>query len=279
MLVVVATGGYAFFSTTAKLRSDHHRFFHLNVNTLSSVKSHYTMPNKYRSKIAEKEKRIQEALAYLKQHRKASIKSVAEAFNVPRTPLGARAKGRIGRRDIRENPPALSLSEEYELLGWISRLSGDDFPPKRALVREMAEIIRRWRVGGVNDRSIQRASDAQLGREWVTNFVHRYPQLHIDKDEIESTSKEDLDRWFTAYESEVIHGNNIKSENIYNMDEFGFSIGTIKNGKIIIDKSIRSNYRAEPGRREWVTVIDCICADGTSISPYIIFKGQSVNSK
>ena len=68
-------------------------------------------------------------------------------------------------------------------------------------------------------------------------------------------------------------------ENVYNMDESGFSIGTIKAGRIIIDARLKSRFQAEPGRQEWVSVIECICADGTSIALYVIFKGESVNTK
>jgi len=37
-------------------------------------------------------------------------------------------------------------------------------------------------------------------------------------------------------------------------------------------------YKAQPGRQEWVTVIECISADGNKIPPYVIFKGKHLIS-
>jgi hypothetical protein len=38
------------------------------------------------------------------------------------------------------------------------------------------------------------------------------------------------------------------------------------------------SYIAQPGRQEWVTVIECISASGASIPPYVIFKGENLIS-
>ena len=65
---------------------------------------------------------------------------------------------------------------------------------------------------------------------------------------------------------------------MYNMDESGFSIGTTQAGRIIINSKIRSRLQAQPGRQEWVTVIECICADGTMVSPLVIFKGENLSN-
>lgn len=46
---------------------------------------------------------------------------------------------------------------------------------------------------------------------------------------------------------------------------------------VIIDTNVEQNYQTEPGRQEWVTVVECICANGTSIPPLIIFKGENVS--
>jgi hypothetical protein len=87
----------------------------------------------------------------------------------------------------------------------------------------------------------------------------------IETSRIQGTSKEKLEKWFEVYRKEV--------------DESGFSIGTIKAGRVIINSTLKSNYRAQPGRQEWVTVIECICANGTTLSSYVIFKGQTVDTK
>jgi hypothetical protein len=37
-----------------------------------------------------------------------------------------------------------------------------------------------------------------------------------------------------------------------------------------------TRHQAHPGRQEWVSIVECICADGTFINPLVIFKGQNV---
>lgn len=149
----------------------------------------------------------------------------------------------------------------------------------------MAEKLRQRRVIGVNDQSIQLVTYKPLGQEWVSNFIERRSELQtvtghaIEKSRIEGTTAEVLRQWFHACQLEIFDDPNIRIENVYNFDETGFSIGTIKAGRVVIDYRVKNNYRAQPGRQEWVSVLECICADGTSISPYIIFKGQNINAK
>jgi len=60
------------------------------------------------------------------------------------------------------------------------------------------------------------------------------------------------------------------------MDETGFAIGTLESNRIIIDSTLQTKFQAQPGRQEWVMILECICADATSITPLVIFKGQNV---
>ena len=65
---------------------------------------------------------------------------------------------------------------------------------------------------------------------------------------------------------------------MYNMDETGFSIGTVQNSYVVVDKASKMRYQAHPGRRqEWASVLECICADGGLIAPFIILKGDRVS--
>ena len=76
----------------------------------------------------------------------------------------------------------------------------------------------------------------------------------------------------------VIEEYDVSSENMYNMDESGFSIGEVEASKCIINADIRQKFqKAKPGHQEWVTSVECICADGTAIPPLIIFKGESLS--
>jgi len=85
---------------------------------------------------------------------------------------------------------------------------------------------------------------------------------------------------------EVMEEHQIKMENIYNMDEtgigwfynadIGFRVSTSQASFIVVNSCLRQKYQAEPGCQEWVAVVECICADGDSISPLVIFKGENL---
>src|SRR5579859_180414 len=62
--------------------------------------------------------------------------------------------------------------------------------------------------------------------------------------------------------------------NVYNFDESRFSIGTIQATRVIVSLKANSRFQASPGRQEWVTVMETICADGSAISPVVIFKAE-----
>src|SRR5277367_6310351 len=58
----------------------------------------------------------------------------------------------------------------------------------------------------------------------------------------------------------------------------GCSIGIADTSNVVIDSSYPKAYEAQPGRQEWVTVIECVSATGEKIPPYVIFKGERLMS-
>ena len=85
---------------------------------------------------------------------------------------------------------------------------------------------------------------------------------------------EDLEKWFMKLER-VVQKFDILPENIYNMDETGFNIGDFEARHVVVDTSVQTRYQAQPAQQEWVTAIECICADGSSIPPLMIFTGET----
>jgi hypothetical protein len=65
---------------------------------------------------------------------------------------------------------------------------------------------------------------------------------------------------------------------MYNMDETGFAIGVVERSYVVVNKESKKRYRAQPGRQEWASVVECVSADGGSIPPFIILKGEKVTS-
>ena len=138
------------------------------------------------------------------------------------------------------------------------------FSPRHSLVREMSEAIWNRRLRAVNNENIELVEYPPLGRDWVRNFLNRHPQFKtvvswtVDSVRIQGTSPEVLRKWFDAFEEEVVNDPDVLLENVYNMDESGFSIGTIKAGRVIVDSKAPNQFQAQPGRQEWVTVVECM---------------------
>ena len=76
-----------------------------------------------------------------------------------------------------------------------------------------------------------------------------------------------LARKITQYE--------VKPEDTYNMDKKGFLLGQLLKVRRIFSraafKSGRIKYVIQDGNREWITLIATIYADGTHLSPGLIY--------
>lgn len=236
--------------------------------------------------ITEKEARLQQAIVEYKKRQKTSkttsLNRVAKDFNVPRQTLKDRLDGKLPRNKAHEELMHLTNEEEKELVHWITTLTQRGYAPRYRTVRELAEIIRNRRVLGVNDVDVQLVNYDAFGKDWVARFMSRHPQLKsarrkcIEAARLKDVSVERLTKWFDDLRG-IIEEHNIEPENLYNMDETGFAIGDVEASQRIINATIRQKFQAKPGRQEWVTAVECICADGSSLSPLIIFKGENLS--
>ena len=72
---------------------------------------------------------------------------------------------------------------------------------------------------------------------------------------------------------------NVTAENIYNWDEKGFLLGIASAVKRIMSKealkSGRRRFARQDGSREFISLLACICADGSWLPPSLIYQGES----
>src|SRR5690606_38890268 len=100
--------------------------------------------------------------------------------------------------------------------------------------------------------------------------MQRHPNLRVklgcrvEAQRMNRVTKQVLKGWFDAYKS-LITELKIETHNTYNMDETGFSIGTMQSTRIIVDSTLRTRFQAHPSQQEWVSAIKCICIDRTAI--------------
>jgi|GEM_PF-6766714 len=63
------------------------------------------------------------------------------------------------------------------------------------------------------------------------------------------------------------------------MDETGFRIRVVVGRIVITYLNTKAVYLADPGNRESITAIKTICADGSTIAPMLILKGEVLLEK
>jgi hypothetical protein len=67
----------------------------------------------------------------------------------------------------------------------------------------------------------------------------------------------------------------IADADIYNFDETGFMMGQIIALMVITSSNRRRKPKlAQPGNREWVTVIQGVNSQGWTVPPFIVIKGK-----
>jgi len=78
---------------------------------------------------------------------------------------------------------------------------------------------------------------------------------------------------------EKIKKYDIQPRNTYNCDEKGFLLGCIKRTKRVFDRRSKKEGKlvgpSQDGNRTWITLLACICQDGTSLPPFLIYPSKA----
>lgn len=116
---------------------------------------------------------------------------------------------------------------------------------------------------------------------WSRSFRRRHPDLKARwTTGLEACRAQCLNRGLIAeyYDilEELLATYKIEPHNIYNMDEKGIQLGIGGRTMVLVDRDQKGAvYHIEDGNRELVTIIETICADGSSLHPSVIFKGKT----
>jgi hypothetical protein len=73
--------------------------------------------------------------------------------------------------------------------------------------------------------------------------------------------------------TQITKENDIAKHNIHNMDEKGILMGFMNRELVLILKEKKTVFISQDKGREWVSSLEYICADGTTIDAFIIVKG------
>jgi hypothetical protein len=225
------------------------------------------------------EEDVQNAIAALRNSEYSSISRCATAFNIPRKTLSNRLRKIKTRIQSHEKQQILTSIEEEELAIWISNASKLGVPTPLPLVKNLAEEIQ-------SNRFTSRAESekSNISSRWIDRFRARHPTLEtcftrpIDALRFEGLEYSKVKSYFDGL-SEAIQRERYPPSAIFNVDETGFSLGSIRKSVVLLNKRYKKRGKQQAGRQEWITAIECISAIGvTLLPPTLIFKGQNLNS-
>lgn len=214
------------------------------------------------------EARLLLAIRAIEQDPNLTERAAARLYNVDRRTLNRRRNGTTARRD---NPPNLrnfTLLEEKALVDRIIELDTRGFPPTKLMIRTMANSLRSQR------------GKPPVGINWVDRFIKRTPEVKTrwsrsyDNQRARQEDPEVINAWFKLVEG-VKAKYGITDEDTYNFDESGFLMGIIGSRLVVTASERRGKPKLiQPGDRQWITVIQGICAGGWAIPPFIIYAGK-----
>jgi Tc5 transposase DNA-binding domain len=212
-------------------------------------------------KTAETDAKVDLAIAALSRGEFPNPCQAAKHFKILYSTLKRRVDGGKSIAESREPQQLLTIAEEKALARWISRLTASGYPVTHALIEEMAEEIRKRRVVGINEPTVQYVEYEPLGEQWTQRFIQRHSYLSmalsrsIELASITEASPQAIEHWYNVL-FQTIDDLGISSANTYSCDESGFGVGKSKTKRVVVDTTVQQKYQAEPGRQchTWLSV-------------------------
>ena len=199
-----------------------------------------------------------------------NITKIAKQFECDRSTLSKRYRGKTGPRNTQyQNQRNLNDQQEKALVKYIDGLCARGLPPSKHMIRNFAQEI----------------CHKEIGKEWVSRFLHRHHIELVSKWTMgldHNRSRADSAFKYTLYFEllrKKIEQYRVEPQHTYNMDEKGFLVGILSKMKRIFS---RRRYKEgsikqliQDRNREWITTIAAICADGSALSPGLIYQATT----
>lgn len=213
----------------------------------------------------------------------SELKESGQPINIARTALKYQVKestlryrlknGNTSKIEARITQQLLNESQEGVLTEWAAFWGAEGRPITDRRLRLKAQLIA--------------GTERPPSRKWYRSFIKRHPDLKVgrgsglDPKRAKCFNRANMDSYFDGLKV-IVRKFKIKPSNWHNMDEKGGQLGGgRKSGghKYIYSKSAKSMPRLKSDDLELVTIIECICADGTSLPPGFVFQGVAFYSE
>lgn len=172
------------------------------------------------------------------------------------------------------------LAEEVEVvISNALELTARGFPLSHKRMKEHVDEILRARLGNAFPAG-------GVGENWVYRFVEKNSDRlktcwssKLEQLRGRAVNPATNDLWHDIVEGSLEEHPDVDEDCIWATDETGFHPSLGHRERVIGAAGSKLQYQQRGGTRENITVMVTICANGTSIAPTVIFKGQAFQSK
>lgn len=213
-----------------------------------------------------------EALAQLQlpEAQRKSIRSIAISHGVDPKTLGRLVRGQPTMGESNEEKQHLTPAEESALVDFLVGMGRRGLPLTHRMIYEHANAMFTKKMG----------NGVEIGGGWFSGFMTRhdkriktYRPTPLERSRANGMNKQALDDYQDTVE-ELLTQFKPPERNIFGTDEVGMNLGVGACPEVVGEVGQTNQHLQEDGDRENVTVIETICADGTTLLPTVIFKGK-----
>jgi hypothetical protein len=172
----------------------------------------------------------------------------------------------------------LTAEEAENIINFAIEIAQRGFPLSPRRLKEHCEAVLQHRLG-------KNFPEGGLGRDWGNRFITKhhnrlgmYWSNALDSSRGRAVNPVTKEEYFRILK-EAREKNNIPDELVYGADETGIQAGIGVTERVIGPAGAKIQHQQRSGTRENITVLPTICADGTSLAPTVIYKGEAFQTK
>jgi hypothetical protein len=196
-------------------------------------------------------------------------------ISLKKSTLSRRLRGVPSQAESNSKKSLLMDDEAQVLITYALNLADQGWPLSEKRLKEHAASILQARLGD---------GFKGMGKNWAARFIEKhadqlksYWSRSLDKSRARAVNPVTKKAFFELLEGVLIGDDGqelIPPELIYGVDETGIQCGIGGRVRVLGHVGKKDQYQQRSGDRENITIIVCICADGTSLAPAVIFKGE-----
>jgi len=160
--------------------------------------------------------------------------------------------------------------EKDALIQWIDTITAWEWPSQIEQLKTMTKHLMTIK-GDLNS----------LEQHWYKNFLHQHSDFKIqyshnlNQNQKDVKNLEIIQKWFDLYNFTWIQYGILKSD-IYNMNEKKFAMSITDSFKVLVQHTKAQAFSVQVDNQNWVSFIECVSFNDTTLSPYFIFKSNLI---